>query len=204
LRGETFHLSLTDRLEWTPKQVNVHKMFTELKPSTVLDVGGGTGWYSKLAGLTGIRVVAWDTDPMCITQLYLDACKMSLPILPLMMDFSKPTPSRGLESHWAIAATDRFKCDMVLALGLVHHLVYKNRLNFEQIAAGLALLSKRWVVLEFIPPGDRDVHESQQRTGRISWYTLDNLLSAVKKHFSVVRTMASYPESSLLLVCEKP
>jgi SAM-dependent methyltransferase len=195
------NIPLPDRLQWTPKQVNVHKVFTELKPSSVLDVNSGTGWYSMLAALTGSRVVAWDTDPMSITQLYFDARKMNLPILPLIMDFTKPTPSRGWESHFAIAASDRFKCDMVVALGLVHHLVHNNRLNFEQIAVGLSALSERWALLEFVPSEDPEARRLNSTW--ISWYTLDNLLTAVKKHFSSIHTMESYPESRILLVCQK-
>ena len=200
-RDQTSHLSLTDQEGWTAKQRSLHKMFTDLKPSSVLDIGSGTGWYSKVAALSGIRVVSWDIDPMCTTQLYLDARDMGLPILPLIMDFTKPTPSRGLASHWAIAATDRFQCDMVIVLALVHELVHKKHLNFEQIVGGLAVLSKRWLVLEFIPPEDPEVR--LLHSPGISWYTLDNLLSAVNKHFSTVRIIPSYPEPRLLLLCEK-
>jgi hypothetical protein len=200
-RHETSHLSLSDQEGWTEKQRNLYKMFTELKPSSVLDISSSTGWYSKLAALSGIRVVAWDINPLCTTQLYLDARDMKLPILPLIMDFTKPTPSRGLANHWAIAATDRFQCDMVIALGLVHQLVHKNRLNFEQIVGGLAALSKKWAVLEFIPPEDPEAHPLQSHM--MPWYTFDNLLSAVKRHFGSVRPMPSYPESRLLLLCEK-
>jgi hypothetical protein len=40
---------------------------------------------------------------------------------------------------------------MVLALGLVHQIVFKRYLNFEQIGQGFALFSKRWLVVEFVP-----------------------------------------------------
>jgi hypothetical protein len=200
-RHETFHISLSDQEGWTEKQRSLHKMFTDLKPSSLLDISTGSGWYSKVAALSGIRVVSWDIDPMRTTQLYLDARDMKLPILPLIMDFTKSTPSRGLANHWAVAATDRFQCDMVIALGLVHQLVHKSHLNFEQIVGGLAALSKKWVVLEFIPAEDQEVRPLQS-TG-ISWYTLDSCVSALNKHFSRVRIMPSYPKPRLLLLCEK-
>jgi SAM-dependent methyltransferase len=200
-RAETSHLSLSEQEGWTAKQKNIRQVLTDLKPSSVMDIGSGTGWYSKLAALLGSRVVAWDIDPMCTTQLYLDVLDMKLPILPLIMDFSKPTPSRGLANHWAVAATDRFQCDMVIALGLVHQLVHKSHLNFEQIVGGLAALSKKWVVLEFIPAEDQEVRPLQS-TG-ISWYTLDSCVTALNKHFSRVRIMPSYPKPRLLLLCEK-
>jgi hypothetical protein len=70
---------------------------------------------------------------------------------PLVMDFADPTPARGLFGHWAIAAADRFHCEMVLALDLVHHMVFGKHLDFAHIAGGLAQFSKRWLVVEFAP-----------------------------------------------------
>lgn len=194
-------LSFSPQDAWTAKQRSLHKILTELRPSSVLDIGCNTGWYSKLAALSGSRVVAFDTDELVITQLYYDARDNKLPILPLIMDFTKPTPSRGLSNHWAIAATERFQCDMVLALALVHHIVLERRLNFDQIVEGLALFSKRWVVVEFIPREDQDV--GKWWSDRISWYTLDNFINALKKRFSNVSIMPSHPEHRVLLLCEK-
>jgi hypothetical protein len=194
-------LSLSDQGGWTAKQRSIREVLTDLKPSSLLDIGTNTGWYSKLAALSGIRVVSWDIDPMCTTQLYLDARGMQLPILPLIMDFTKPTPPRGWANHWAIAAAERFQCDMVLSLGLMHHFVHKNRLNFEQIVEGLAGLAKRWAVVEFIPPDDPEARHLQST--RTSWYTLENFVNALKKHFGSVRITPSHPETRFLLVCEK-
>jgi hypothetical protein len=185
----------------TAKQRNLHHILSELKPYSVLDIGSNTGWYSKLAASLGSQVVAFDTDESCITQLYDEARNKDLAILPLVMDFTKPTPSRGLASHWAIAATERFQCDMVLALALVHHIVLERRLNFDQIVEGLALFSKRWVVVEFVPREDQDM--GQHGLHRLSWYTLDNFIDALKKRFHNVSILPSHPEPRVLLLCEK-
>lgn len=194
-------ISLSAQDNWTAKQRALHKILTDLQPNSTLDLGSNTGWYSKLAALLGSKVVAFDIDENCVTQLYDDASKEKLPILPLIMDFTKPTPDRGLSSHWAIAATKRFQCDLVLALALVHHIVLERRLNFDQIVEGLALFSKRWVVVEFIPREDQDVGELW--SPRISWYTLDNFINALRKRFSTVSIMPSHPEPRVLLLCEK-
>jgi hypothetical protein len=194
-------LSLSLQEYWTIKQRTLHKILTDIQPSSVLDLGSNTGWYSKLAALLGSKVVAFDIDENCVTKLYNDASKEKLPILPLIMDFTKPTPARGLSSHWAIAATERFQCDMVLALGLVHHIVLNRRLNFNHIVEGLSLFSKRWAVVEFIPHEDQEV--SSSRLSEISWYTLDNFIDALKKQFNTVSIMPSHPEERVLLLCEK-
>jgi hypothetical protein len=186
---------------WTAKQRALHKILRELRPDSVLDIGSNTGWYSKLAALLGSHVVAFDNDLERVTQLYHHARDERLPILPLMMDFVDPTPARGLLSHWAIAATERFQCDMVMALGLVHEIVFKRSLNFEQIVEGLALFSKRWLVVEFVPPEDPDVRQWGLRT--FSWYTLDNFICKLKTRFRTVNIVPSHPEPRVLLMCEK-
>jgi SAM-dependent methyltransferase len=194
-------LSLFLQDYWTARQQAIHKILSELKPATVLDIGSGSGWYSKLAASLGSKVVSLDIDESRITQLYAEACAQQLPILPLVMDFTKPTPARGLANHWAIAATERFPCEMVLALAVVDHLVLKQRLNFDQIVEGLAQFSKRWAVVEFIPREDPAI--SKLWSERVSWYTLDHFIDALQKRFGTIRVMPSSPESRVLLLCEK-
>jgi hypothetical protein len=117
------------------------------------------------------------------------------------MDFTDPTPSRGLSSHWSIAATERFQCDLVLALDLIHHVVNKRHLNFDQIVNGLALFSKRWLVVEFVPREGQ--HSCELWSSGFSWYTLDNFINTLKKQFRSVGIMPFYPEPRVLLLCEK-
>jgi SAM-dependent methyltransferase len=185
----------------TIKQKTIRKILSELKPETVLDIGSGDGYYAKLAAALGSKVIALDIDESCITQLYGEAHAKLLPILPLVMDFTKPTPARGLANHWAIAATDRLQCEMVLALAVVDHIVLVQRLNFDQIVEGLAQFSTRWAVVEFIPREDPTI--SKLWSERISWYTLDYFIDALRKRFSKVTLLPSDPEPRVLLFCEK-
>ena len=186
---------------WTAKQRSLYDILTQLRPDSVLDIGSDTGWYSKLAALLGSRVVSFDKNLLHTTQLYYAARNKKLPILPLVMDFTDPTPSRGLASHWAIAATERFQCDMVMALTLVHQIVFKRHLNFEQIVDGLALFSKRWLVVEFAPRENRDVGE--RRSNTLSWYTLENFIWSLRRRFHTVNILPSFPKPRVLLLCEK-
>lgn len=200
-KGVEYERSLSPQDDWTERQKTMHQLLSERQPATVLDIGSGSGWYSKLAASLGSKVVSLDIDEACVTQLYAEARAEQLPILPLVMDFTKPTPSRGLANHWAIAATERFSCEMVLALAVVDHLVLKQRLNFDQIVEGLAQFSKRWAIVEFIPREDPAI--SKLWSERVAWYTLDHFMDALQKRFAEVRVMPSSPESRVLLLCEK-
>jgi hypothetical protein len=193
--------SLPPDESWTAKQRALHEILRELRPNSVLDMESNTGWYSKLAALLGSHVVAFDNDLERVTQLYHHARDERLPILPLMMDFVDPTPARGLSSHWAIAATERFQCDMVMALGLVHKIVFKRSLNFEQIVEGLASYSKRWLLVEFVPSGDEELCNSGSQLH--SWYTIENLVATLRRWFRRIDIRPSHPSPRVLLLCEK-
>src|SRR5207248_3355832 len=127
--------------DWTPKHSSVDRVLSDLRPPSLLDIGSNRGWYAQLAALRGSRVVAFDADEPCVTQLYQDSKERSLPILPLIMDFKNPSPGYGVCNQWLAPATERLRCDMVLGLALVHHLAFKQQLNFEQIVDGLAIFS---------------------------------------------------------------
>ena len=104
------------------------------------------------AARLGSSVVYFGTDQKTVSELYRSARSEGLNILPLVMDFIKPTPSIGYSSHYTLAATERIKCDMVLALSITEHLVFDRYLSFDLIAEGLSSFSKRWAVVEFVPP----------------------------------------------------
>ena len=63
----------------------------------------------------GPNVVSLETDQVRAARLYAEARDAALPVLSLMMDFVKPTPSIGFSSHYSIAAHERLKCDLVWA-----------------------------------------------------------------------------------------
>ena len=203
LRGAGFgedDVSPMPQQHWTATQCTLYRLLTELQPRTLLDVGSDTGWYAKLAALLGIQVVRWDSDLNRVNQLYSYARDRKLPMLPLVMDFSKPTPARGLADHWSIAATERFRSELVLALGFLHREVIKHRLNFPQIIEGLADCSTRWVVLEFVAGDDSEL--TQMGLVHKGWYTLDHLVSTARKYFNSVESVLTTKSRSLLL-CEK-
>lgn len=187
--------------EWTEKHRSVHRVLSDLRPSSVLDIGSNRGWYAQLAAVLGSRVVALDVDESCVTQFYSDAKGRNLPILPLVMDFRNPSPGYGLSNQWLAPATQRLRCDFLLALALLHHLVFKQHLNFEQIIEGLSVFSKRWLLVEFIPREDQYVREWWSE--EYSWYTLENFIAALRRQFHSVEVYPSYPEPRVLVQCEK-
>jgi hypothetical protein len=147
-----------------------------------------------MAARTKRQVVALHLDSVGAMQLYEQATAENLTILPLMLDFTIPTPSTGLSSHWLIAASDRLKCDVVLAPGLVEELVFKRHLRFEQICHGLGAFCRRVAVVDFTLAGPGGT--------RPGWYTVEGLGQSLNKYFHRVRVQATETSNRVVMVCE--
>lgn len=179
----------------------IHDILERLRPISVLDIGSRRVCYPKLAAQLQTHLVYFDTDEEIVGWLYSEACRKNLPILPLIMDFAKPTPARGLGNHWSIGAADRFHFEMVLALGSIHRIVYTRRLRPDQIAEGLSAFSTRWALVEYIPRNDPGF--DPKWNGYHPSYTLDHVLEALKNQFSSIEKIPYPCHQRTLLLCTK-
>lgn len=186
--------------DWTPKHHAVVKVLST-RPSSVLDLGANRGWYSQFAAMEGARVVAVDNDEGALTLLHRDLRGADIDVLPIFMDFKDPSPGRGVGNRIFLPATDRLQCELVMALALVHHLVFKNRLTFDHITDGLASFTTSRVLVEFIPPSDEYV--KPWMTPEHSWYSLEKFMGSLRRHFSRIETLESHPKDRVLLLCAK-
>jgi SAM-dependent methyltransferase len=212
--------------EWLPKQRGVYEALKRSIPSTVLDIGANTGWFSMLAAKQNCQVVAMDNDEASMNLLFRRARQEALPILPLVMDFCKPTadvaPFSGYEKDQhsrnsripgevplLLAMEKRLKCDLVLALAIVHHLTLGKGLSLESVVTQLAGLAKKQLVMEFVPKEDELVLREPQffpayssNPGSFSWYTEENWLKALGRHFPSIEKKESV-QGRKLLICSR-
>jgi hypothetical protein len=190
--------------EWTKKNRSVLDVLTELRPRTLLDVASNRGWYAQQAAKLGCNVVAFDNDEPSIANLYHTSREQELPILPLVMDIIKPSPGYGWFGRgWALPATDRFKCEMVLALAIIHHLAFRSSIpmGFAHIIELLGVFAKRWLLVEFIPPDDN--YLLKWHIESYSWYNRINFLKELEVKFNVIKELPSHPSPRVLFLCER-
>jgi SAM-dependent methyltransferase len=183
------------------KQSVIQKVLTDLSPESVIDLGSGIGRYSHLAASLGSKVVAIDKDETIVSGCYQKAKKTNLPILPLVMNLSNPSPGLGACNRVLAPATQRLACDLVLALSLVEHLVVEDHLTFDQIAETFASFSKRWVLVEFAS-GLENGFEGKSLQ-EYPWYSFDSFWLALQKWFRSIQILPSSMGSPVLLLCEK-
>lgn len=171
---------------------SLETLLRDLRPHSVLDIASPGGWGVRLAACAGAHAVYFESNSARVTQVYRQASARAL-ILPLVMDFTKPTPSIGFGGHYSIAASERFLCEMVLAYDLVPRLVFERYLTFEQIADGLAMFATRWAVVDFTP----------RNSELFPWYNLDGFCGALRKRFRRVNLVGGESTCAKVMLCEK-
>lgn len=137
----------------------VSQVMDERRPQVVLDIGCNTGVYSMIAVKSGARTISIDCDHDCVDALYRTAKTEKLDILPLWVDIANPTPGAGFRNIERRSLLDRIQdaggqCDCVLALALVHHLLVTSRIPLHEVSRLLADLTRRWLIVEFVPVDD--------------------------------------------------
>lgn len=210
--------------DWTNKQHGVYKALTSMRPASVLDVGSNTGWFSMLAAKLGSRVVAVDLDEASVDWLFAAARREQADILPLVVNLVRPLPEVHAKVFAAepslsligegtplIAAPDaRLKCEMVMALAIVHHLALGQSHPFDEIANILGGLSTRYLCVEFVDLNDPMITSDRgffpaynASPDSFSWYSKENFVTALGFQFEKIEEIPSHPETRTLLLCSR-
>jgi SAM-dependent methyltransferase len=129
---------------------------SEYGPSTVLDIGANAGEFSAIAARRGCTVVAIDLDPVVVGQTWRRAFAERLDILPLVVNFGRPTPAVGWRNaeNSSFLARARGRFDAVLMLAVVHHLLVTERIPLGEILAAAHEVTTNLLILEYVEPGD--------------------------------------------------
>lgn len=201
--------SFDDSKDWTTKHHALADIYRTYKPKTLLDIGANRGWYSQLAAHLGVSVIATDSDETSINELCADIEARGLNVLPLFMDARFPEPAQGPAYKLLPAAGERLKSEMVIALAIIHHLVFTCHLSFEQVVDNFAMFAEKWLVIEFVGTRDAVFDRLWDRTTR-PWYTLENFITALEKHFEILSQSVSDSggldysgDDRTLIVCRK-
>ena len=137
-------------------------------PGRVLDLGANDGHFSEISAAAGAVAVAVDGDEQVLDALYRRGTTVSL----ALGDLTNPSPSQGWAGVERPALTERADPDLVIAYGLIHHLIYTASIPPATVVDWLASFHCP-VVVEFVSPDDEMVKvltanktESELHTGR--------------------------------------
>jgi SAM-dependent methyltransferase len=171
------------------KRQFVERTLREIKPSRVLDVGSNNGEFSMLAADAGASVVSIDRDPETVAALWRSANAGGFAILPLVVDFARPTPPAGWLGREHAGFLERaesfFDCAMLLAV--IHHLMVTDQIPLAQIFDAIAALTTRWVVIEYVGPRDPLFHRlARGRDALYRWYSRPAFDECARRSFDIV------------------
>jgi 2-polyprenyl-3-methyl-5-hydroxy-6-metoxy-1,4-benzoquinol methylase len=173
------------------KRQFMERTLGELRPARVLDVGANTGEFSLMAAAAGASVVAIDSDVESMSTLWRTAAAANADVLPLVVDFARPTPAIG----WRCAESASFfgraegYFDCAIALAVTHHLMVTDQIPLREIFEAMASLTTRWLVIEYVGPQDAMFRRlARGRDALYQWYGRAAFEAAARVLFDVVNT----------------
>ena len=120
----------------------------------VVDLGANDGYFTRIAASTGAHAIAVDGDQPVLDQLYRHSVGDDMSIV--LSDITNPTPSQGWAGSERPGLFERARPDLVVAYGVIHHLIYTSSIPPESVLDWLRSLDAT-LVLEFVDPSDEMV-----------------------------------------------
>lgn len=150
------------------------------------DLGANDGTFSEIAATYAATVISADIDPISVEKNYLRQKKEKQNIVPVLQDLSNPSSDCG----WANREWKRFdaRCnaDVVMGLGLIHHICISNNVPLEFAAEYFASLGQ-YAIVEFVPKEDSKVQILlATREDIFPRYTIKGFENAFKQYFEIV------------------
>lgn len=155
--GDYYNFTNYEKEAFERKKALVQELTEIAAPERIWDLGANTGVFSEAVAGDRREIVAWDGDPLAVEAAYLKWKKEKRGnLLPLLQDFSNPSPALGWAHRERNSLLERGPADLTLALALIHHLAIGNNVPLPLIAEWLTSLGK-WCLIEFVPKADSQI-----------------------------------------------
>ena len=165
---------LVDSLEWDPevegwsdydscthvgrdrdnKSDFLAKALERSGPRVVADLGANDAHFSLIAAEAGAHAIAIDGDEPVLDMVYQDSAGTNMSLV--VSDLTNPTPAQGWAGVERPALFDRVKPDLIVAYGVIHHLIYTSSVPPRTVMQWLRNFNCD-VVVEFVAPEDEMV-----------------------------------------------
>lgn len=178
----------------------VHDWAAEEKPQLIWDIGGNTGDFSLAAVKGGAKgAVVMDSDIDSIERAYRLRAKKGAPLLPVLMNFSDPSPNLGWRQSERKGLNERAPADGLIALAIIHHMCISGNLPLADAIRWLLHLAPTGII-EFVPKEDPMVKQLLAiRQDIFDDYTEDVFLATIAEENQIV-AQHRFVENNRLLV----
>ncbi|MCX6545130.1 MAG: SAM-dependent methyltransferase [Acidobacteria bacterium] len=140
---------------WEARLAVVRRVLAQLKPAVVWDFGMAAGHFSREAAESGALAIGFDADAASVEKAYCLARKRGeTRFLPLVQDLLRPTGPGGWAEAETLSLSARGPADLLLVLGLAHHLAVPGGVPLGHQLAHFTRLGKT-VLFELVPDTDQ-------------------------------------------------
>jgi hypothetical protein len=140
------------------------------RPERVLDLGANDAYFSEIASDGGAHAIAVDSDESILERVYRQSKGKSMSLA--LSELANPSPAQGWSGVERPSLFARADADLVIAYGLIHHLIYSASIPPALVVEWLRGFDCP-VVVEFVAPDDEMVrtlssnkHEEELHPGR--------------------------------------
>lgn len=175
-----------------------------IRADRALDLGANDGYFSRILAETIPEVIATDADSGCINRLYTAVKKKRLPVVPLITDLCNPSPGAGFSNLERTPFLLRAVSEVVIALALVHHLVFGRNVPLTMVAGLMQQLTRVYLIVEFVPMEDEKVQQLIQH--KTAWhlpYDAATFEQVFTKYFTIERKETISASSRILYRMKK-
>jgi hypothetical protein len=186
--GDYYTFTNYDDAAFGEKRAEIEAFVDAVKPGSVWDLGGNTGFFSRITSDRGIPTVSFDIDPAAVEKNYLETKRLQeRMLLPLVQDLTNPSPALG----WALSEREsllqRGPVDLVLFLAMIHHMAIGNNVPFDRVAEFLSKCC-RHLAIEWVPKGDSQVERMlSSREDVFDDYNQDAFERAFSQLFTILK-----------------
>lgn len=186
------------------KKTIISKMIDEINPNTVWDLGGNTGFFSRISSSKKIFTVAFDIDSTAVEKNFLESnSSKEKNLLPLLLDLTNPSSNIGWANEERRSFVDRGPADLILALALIHHLIFSNNIPLKKLSEFFKN-NCNTLIIEFIPKSDSQVQRLLlTREDTFDEYSKENFESIFQQHFKIRKSVPIINSERILYLMEK-
>ncbi|WP_338243185.1 class I SAM-dependent methyltransferase [Aurantiacibacter hainanensis] len=211
-KGEEFGLDPSDA--WKNKQHSVLRALLHFNAGSLIDIGANTGWFSKLAANNGYTVVATDVDEPSLNSFFNTVRMQNLPISVAKCEWADLDLRTGLsgepceENAYFSSLLDRHKPDVIMMLGLIHHLTLGENRSFDSIFSLLFANCNDGSIVEFIELEDELVAGNPGYFPHIKHWNAENYSKNIaaetaSRYFKNIELLPSHPTTRTIFLLQK-
>lgn len=172
--------------------------------SNLLDIGCNKGLYAQIGCLIGYVAAGVDSDEGAVQAMFESARHRGMSLTCVVNDVVAPRETLGVTDNLLPRLEHRLQADVVLLLAAVHHFFWgRYQMGLGRITRLLATYSKRFAIVEFVPPEDKFLSEHYPDSRTPAGYSEKEFAAAIAQEFRVISVEPSFPAGRQLWILEK-